>query len=47
VRAVAIGPVTAEALRELGFEQVREASGADVAAVAAAVVNACEEDPSS
>ncbi len=47
VRAVAIGPVTAEALRELGFEKVREASGADVAAVAAAVVNACEEDPSS
>jgi uroporphyrinogen III methyltransferase/synthase len=44
VRAVAIGPVTAAVVRDLGFGQVHEATGADVAAVAAAVVNACEEE---
>lgn len=44
VRAVVIGPVTAAVVRDLGFEPVHEATGADVAAVAAAVVTACEEE---
>ena len=44
VRAVAIGPVTAAVLRELGFSRVYEATGTDVAAVAAAVVTVCEEE---
>ncbi len=44
VQAVAIGPITAAVVRGLGFERVHEATGADIAAVAAAVVIACEED---